>query len=475
MRKLVGLLVAVAACGDDGVHHLADAPVRNDAAIDGSMIDAMPLPVSLTVTHNGSPRVGVKVYFQAADSTEISSTTTDASGVASAMMPHGGFVTALDPAPPQVLTLSEQHDLKTFANVKPGDHLTLTSNDLPVVMTVTVNIAADPANPTYYEIYSTCGGNSTELYNPPAGSAFVAAAVTTTMYLYNCSQQASDFLVISEDVDHIPLNTFVVPGVVVANGGTIDLTGGTYAGMTSHDFKVSNLPVPFTSLSYYLDYAVPAGVFFPDISTNVGTTAGAATATLYTPPVATGTQVERIELDANAGSQQLYRWGATPAGDGSYAWDLATVPLLGFTTFPAYDPPTNQVTWSTGASGATPDFYKLGFFNQRATDNGSAGTDYLNVTWSIVGAFDGPTVTLPTLPADAAVFNSVAGDSPQVQGLLAGRVPGGYDAIRAHGFSLFDNSQDPTVAITGTTGHFELETAHRLGFQAPARTHAKRR
>jgi hypothetical protein len=83
----------LAACGDDDpVRHL------DGGVIDSSMIDApMNQPVTLTVTSDGAPQVGVKVYFQGADSSVISNAMTDASGVASALMPGGGFVTAVDP------------------------------------------------------------------------------------------------------------------------------------------------------------------------------------------------------------------------------------------------------------------------------------------------------------------------------------------------------------------------------------------
>src|SRR5689334_14899213 len=99
MRSLVVGLVLVAACGDDPVHHLPDAPPPPDAAPDGPVSGV----VSLTVTLDGAPQMGVRVIFQNADSSLVMSTTTDATGTAMATMVAGGYVTALDPFKPPPL------------------------------------------------------------------------------------------------------------------------------------------------------------------------------------------------------------------------------------------------------------------------------------------------------------------------------------------------------------------------------------
>jgi len=95
--RLVPLLVCcLIACGDDGVRHTPDAAPHDGPTADTGP-DAPALPVTLTVTVDGAPQGGVKVYFLNADSSVVLNTVTDATGTASAVMAAGGSVTALFP------------------------------------------------------------------------------------------------------------------------------------------------------------------------------------------------------------------------------------------------------------------------------------------------------------------------------------------------------------------------------------------
>ena len=126
MRKLVCLLMVVGACDEDD-------PVRH---LDGGMADSLtmvdapttPQPVTLTVKSAGAPQANVRVYFVNPDSSLISNTVTDSTGVASALMPNGGYVSAVSPfsAPLPTGLPVQNESLYTWAGVKPGDHLTLT-------------------------------------------------------------------------------------------------------------------------------------------------------------------------------------------------------------------------------------------------------------------------------------------------------------------------------------------------------------
>src|SRR5437763_1066209 len=96
MRPLIAI-VCLVGCGGDPVHHLGDAPPGSDAP----PIDGPPSgPVTLTVTSQGNPAPGVHVYFQNPDMSVVSATTTDATGVATAVVDIGAFVTAIAPPPP---------------------------------------------------------------------------------------------------------------------------------------------------------------------------------------------------------------------------------------------------------------------------------------------------------------------------------------------------------------------------------------
>src|ERR1041384_1078663 len=106
-------LVACGSCDDDGRGRLPDAAVIPDAPPD---MMTTPQPVTITIKRNGTAMSGVKVFFQNADNTSVKTTTTDATGSASATMDAGGFVTAIDPffVLDQVLGRAD-HELRTFA------------------------------------------------------------------------------------------------------------------------------------------------------------------------------------------------------------------------------------------------------------------------------------------------------------------------------------------------------------------------
>jgi hypothetical protein len=81
MRRLaLSLVLLAAACGDDG------GGTTSDAGTDTGAIEAAPddTPVTLTITSNGTAIPGVRVHFQNADFSLITSADTDAAGVATA-------------------------------------------------------------------------------------------------------------------------------------------------------------------------------------------------------------------------------------------------------------------------------------------------------------------------------------------------------------------------------------------------------
>src|SRR5438477_610598 len=119
------LILLVAACGGDPVHHIPDAPPPIDAAPDAPPVSG---PVTLTVISNGVPQQNVRVLFENADNSLVASTTTDANGTASATMTAGGSVTAIDPyttTQPLPLGVPPPAELRTYVGVKPGDKLKL--------------------------------------------------------------------------------------------------------------------------------------------------------------------------------------------------------------------------------------------------------------------------------------------------------------------------------------------------------------
>src|ERR1041385_6064862 len=80
---------------------------------------------------------------------------TDTTGVASAVMPMGGSVTAVNPfAPPQGIGTS--YSLNTFLGVKAGDHLRLKEGE-GALTDVTITAPEDTdANTASYSIATPC-------------------------------------------------------------------------------------------------------------------------------------------------------------------------------------------------------------------------------------------------------------------------------------------------------------------------------
>src|ERR1700733_14986133 len=135
------------ACGGSSVHHLADGGGDAPRAPDGAPPDAPAMgAVSVTVTLEGSGAANVPVYFQDADSTIVSDTVTDGSGVATATMGAGGFVTVVEPAIAVtvngVVGTETNGSLLTWSGVKPGDNLRDDLQPLTTDVPTTIQITA---------------------------------------------------------------------------------------------------------------------------------------------------------------------------------------------------------------------------------------------------------------------------------------------------------------------------------------------
>jgi hypothetical protein len=74
-------------------------------------------------------------------------------------------------------------------------------------------------------------------------------------------------------------------------------------------------------------------------------------------------------------------------------------------------------------------------------------------TWQVVAARgEGPEIRFPTLPTDTFDFNPTEGDVVSLEELTNVHLPGGYDAVRAHGFARFLDF------ITAGTGRMVVQT-----------------
>lgn len=432
MRKLVGLVMLFAACGDDSpVRHLdggMDAPVDTDAPVQE--------PVKVTVTFGVTPVPGVKVYFQAGDSSLIASAMTDATGVASALMPNGGFVTAVDPfASAPGGPSPEYHDLYTFAGVKPGDDLVLDASiGATTPQTFTLPIDNDAAV-TSYMVSTPCGRGITD----SQGSA-QQPQITIDADLACASM--TEIVVASLDANNQVVHWFHVADQAVT--GPIDLTARTYGAPTPKSYTynnasaVSGVGIQQSFLSQHGTVVTLPGNAFGRGSPFTGT--------IQTTNIAgTIDMVHSVTATSSEATHQFVDWGPFAT---TYSTDVAAR-MLPDLDGAGLDTTTHAVRWNEAAAGVTPDFALsfLEVFRARQTPQSN-----LVWTWSIVAPYADAAITFPALPTDIADFTIGETDEWELRGVALGKVPGGYDAVRANLFNL----RGPDSLVTSAAGSVTL-------------------
>ena len=441
MRSVLAVLILVAACGDDGVHHLADAPPAPDGSPDGSPDGPVTGPVSLTVTSLGTGVMGVPVYFQNADSSLVAMMMTDATGTATATMGAGGYVTAINPLPPlPTFLLGNGDDLRTFAGVKPGDHLRLEQTAAPTALFFTVTVPVD-ANATEYKLYTSCSdGSIQDIFG--SGSGFTP---TFDVFVYGCTQV--DLAVVTFDINAAPSQAFFHADVAVADGATVALTDA-YVAPTTYTINYSDVPTGATSMVIDHLLASPRGGMVRTQGTT-GVAASAASFTTVQPPVTGAVAVIRTTLvPAGIGTHLALDWGPqvnpTPLS-------LAAATLPDYSTMPALDIAGHGVTWTSAAGTSQPDFAIANLEIDRVSTKGFW-------FWTIVAPYTGTAITLPVLPAPDAEHNPVTDDTAVFRDLITAKVPGGYDAVRNTVLTF----NGPEGVVAGASGHALIENLQQI-------------
>lgn len=431
MSRLIVLVsvLSLAACGDDD-------PVRHlDGGID-SMIDApnTPQPVTLTVTRDGLPQENVRVYFVGPDSSLISNAVTDSTGVATALMPSGGYVSAVNPfngaQPAGIPTAS----LYTFAGVKSGDHLKLTDRGAPgTSVTVTAAVDADPSV-TQYMFSSPCGQG----FAQAPGSA---AQPSATFDLSNDCTGATDFVVASLDDAGEIVHWIYASNVTIA--AQIDLTGMALTNAPStKTYTINNA----NDFGFQMQVTQSLVSTRGEVVTREGTANGKGspfTLTMKNPNFANAVDIVQATgfTTANGiGTHTLVDWSSYST---AYTVDAGARYLADLTAAPSLDTTAHTLTWTTG-NGVAPDFV-LAF--------GYAFHTNFGFDWTIAAPY-GSSVQFPTLPTDVGDFTIGADDDASVVGIAFGKVPGGYDAVRATLFS----TNGPQDLVTSATGSITIET-----------------
>lgn len=431
---MIAFLAAAACGGGGGSKPLPDAPV---IIVDASVpVDAMPQPVSLTVTQNGKPVMGVHTYFLNPDSSVIAMVDTDATGTASKLMPLGGSVTALDPFAPQAVparvVVLGNNELRTFVGVKPGDHLLLTQNDAPPSATFTLQAPPNQGANTY-DVHTTCGDGTLNVGGGSGGSGSLDPGGSLT--LDGCNG-AADVVIVARDTVEVDVTTGVLykAGVPVVDGSTVTLTAAdTYAAPTDRTFTYVNTPEVLMTLRHFLVTARGKITVYNNTIGNV--------VTAPEPTIAGAKAIVDTAFFPAGSEHHIVDWSATVA---DYTLDPTGVLLPGFDTLPSWDQATNQVTWTEGAGTAVPVLTTTAI-------NVSRNVEERSWRWQISAPYSAGKLAFPTLPTDVADWNPKANDSVQIEGVVNAKVPGGYDAVRPLILNV-DLFGDTSALVAGATG-----------------------
>lgn len=403
LRCMVLSTLVMVGCGDDASSVKPDAG-GPDAPPDGPPGGA----VTLTIKRDMTGVANVKVYFQNADSSLVAMTTTNASGVATAALAPGGFVTAVSPfAMP-----GDDDRITTFAGVKPGDQLELAEQTTSTSITVNVTVPVD-ASPRVagYRVSTSCGESDL------GGGG--GAPTAGQLMLDDCNGMA-DVVVESQDANGIGIRAFYKANVAVTDNGTLAFTDA-YQALETATFRYMNVPAG-RGVSVANSLVTARGTVV-EKQARAMAGAGGVVATIARPVVA-GAKGINLTFVGSQGSndQQLVgEWGPVST---VYTLDFAGVLLPAITT-PSFDIATRAFRWTSTGTGQ-PDMLIANVGLQRANKTWS---------WEIAAPYSDGSLVLPALPADSATLNPAAGDTATGNEVTTAKLPGGYDAIRARAFS----------------------------------------
>jgi hypothetical protein len=409
----------LAACGAPHAVETDAADEPDAVAPDTAPPDAASTTVALTVISHDAPAPGILVHFQNADSSLVASLETDATGTAEVEMAAGGFVTlavpAADPQNPPFLVW-------TWAGVKPGDHMRVVLNTDAVPETHMSLSVPPPTNPNDSFIYTACGAStSVPGHGPWPSLPFYSGGASTCQLLMTALDDTGTL--------HEALYAADVP---ITEGGSVTLAGAYQPYIAAH-YMFTGLPGTMTSLSVETSISTSKGPLgsLPD-PTRLPISQGTASGTVLLPPV-TGTARMRSRFFLQNDFQWVDDWSPISS---AHTVNVGAALVTPFASGPAIDAAAHTVTWTIGTGGQTPDL-------------ASAQLQILRGDrvwrWTVVEPYSSPVVTFPVLPDMPFDYNPERGDSVSLADVRTMRVPGGYDAARAHYFS-------GGIQQTGATG-----------------------
>lgn len=444
MVRAVWAVLLVAACGDDGVHHLRDASPDSSEPGDGMVFDAPPAvgAVTVRVTFLGAPSEGSTVYFIDPDGT-AQTVLTDTNGLATATVTEGASVTVIDPhvdfkAQRVAGTLDRFNgQVYTMLAVAPGDDLQIDTFPTSGADLFNFTVTVPPLTGASFFAINAAGCSGT---SAPVG--------TTTVQMTGCSGATHDLLLTGFDDLGAVVGTIFLENQTLVEGGAVTFTA-PYDLPATTTATLMHLPTDGDA-SVAKSLGTAHGPLFS--SGGTGTITGGSLTATFPTIVNDGiaAYTESVQTDFPQGALdtgRIFQWG--PASD-TYVLDAAPLLLADFATAPLLDVPTQRVLWTeaSGPGTATPDGILMELFINRDSAAGSSGW-----RWFVVGpgSEDGH-VQLPTLPTDMFSFNPVDSDLVDVGELETATVTGGYRAyIKAHPWRDADIGL-PALAAPGTSG-----------------------
>lgn len=398
-----GLFTAVTACGDDGVHHLADAPQFVDApAGDAAQVTTITVTTLARVNSNAAPDApiaNVNVVVLNPDLTMGPSAMTGADGKATLgpVLP-GSTVTAYYPA-----DATTDHWIVTMVGVKPGANLTfgehyfqrITAATAPA--SVTVNIPAiDTA--TSYQVSAPCN-NYLNITAPATSGTF--------QFGTDCDSATKPMSFQAYGPSGM-LGTAYLPAAATTDGATVTLPAwNPYPTAANFTTSVSGVPDDHTinGLTTYTVYSkVGDQRLTMSSSTGIPTLTAGAGSFANTLPLDGLRSMAALYYaktnDTNGVFKAMKSYKAVAGAGTSVALDAPKLPFISYNLDYTTDP--KKVTWTSTAGTGDALVGRLSWQIDDMVDGPGTGP-FHNYYWNVIGPYTGQTeVSWATWPAALA-------------------------------------------------------------------------
>ena len=431
--------------GKDTATAPVDAADAADARAD-AVVDAGPLPVTVTVLLGAAPEPGVAVVFQDATGAVLSTATTDATGTVSQLVASGSQVTA-------VLGTATFPNLVTIQDVVPGDTLTLVdevpssaSNSNSV--TVTLPAATWDAAAMIYTYAGRCGNTS-------GYPVFVSV---------DCASQGTFplFAQASDSTGEIAY-TYQTGNATDPDGGplAVTVTRPWSTSAATETISASSLPslppdAGIFNVTPQFDYTEVAGnVPLQLLALNTPPADGGPPSEAFVihPGYADYTQEDAHLVFGGIGGSfysEVFAVTRTAPQTASQTTSLDLGVLPGFTsssvdTGDAGTPTQPALSWTTtGSLSAANGIFTMVQWYASPSDGGPSR----NGTWTIVAPAAATGVLAPSMPVSAAAFTPPANASyntPRVVAVQSASLPG-YAGFK---------SQFATIPVFSPSGQWQ--------------------